>query len=126
MTDPKSIKLNYTIKELSNIFQLSPKSTIRHLKHFNIPIITKERFKSHIPTNIIQSNNPELYLSIELTLTGKVQKPFYTIRDLCPMFYKTHSGMYRWLKRHNLPVRLCGNKTILLASVLLTLQSAPN
>jgi hypothetical protein len=122
-----NLKEQYTVKELAALFQLSHKATIRHLRHFNIPLQTKERFKSHVATLIIKDNNPELFHSMELAVAGKVKKPFFTIKDLCPMFYKTHSGMYRWIKRYQIPTRVCGNKTVLLASVLLQLEkhSAP-
>jgi len=122
-----NLKDQYTVKELAAIFKMSHKATIRHLRHFNVPLQTKERFKSHIPTLIIRDNNPELFHSIELAVAGKVKKPFFTIKDLMPLFYKTQSGMYRWIKRHQIPTRVCGNKIVLLASVLLQLekQSAP-
>lgn len=120
---PKKIIDQFTIKELSHIFQISNKSTIRHLRHFNVPIETRQRFKSYIPADFIKSNNIDLYQSIELTLLSKVDKPFFTIKDLANIFNKTHSGMYRWIKRNKIPVYLCGNKTVLLASVLLKLPT---
>lgn len=108
----------YTIRELSSIFKISRKATIRHLRHFNIPFQTKERYTSHIQTSHIKEFNLDLFNSIQLTLEHKVKKPFFIIKDLKSMLNKTHSGAYRWVIRNHIPTSMCGNKTVILASTL--------
>lgn len=106
----------YTISELSEIFQVSKKRTIRYLKHFNIisiPVESGKKYKIH-QYDIL--SNIDLYNSIQLTIFKKVKKPLYSIRDLCPMFGKTHSSMYRWIIRHKIPNAICGNKIVIFAS----------
>ena len=113
------MKEHYTIKELSTIFHLSPKSTIKYLKNLNIPIITKERFKTIINIETIKTNNINLYNSIILTLNNKITKPFYSIRDISFLLNKSYSNTYRYLLKNKTPTTMCGNKLIVIASTLL-------
>ena len=118
-----TVKSRYSILELSYIFKLSKKRTIRYLRYFNVPIQTKERVKLYVEMRLIKDNNIDLYQSIILTLTKAVKKPFFSIQDLCPILYKTHSGTYMWIKRNKIRNCICGNRIVVLASYLST--SAP-
>lgn len=110
---------SYTIKELSSIFKMSKKATTRHLRAFGIPVPTKERCKFIIKSEDIKLNNIALYFSITLTLSNHIEKPFFKIKDLIKLLNKSHSGTYRWLIRHEIPMYVIGNKFIILASTLL-------
>ena len=113
------MKSSYSIRELASIFRCSPTATIKHLRALNIPIITKERFKSIIQSNTIKTYNIDLYNSIELTILGKCSKPVFYIRDISYRLNNTHSGTYRYLIRMNAPFVRCGNKLVILASTAL-------
>ena len=117
------MKEHYTIKELSIIFKLSNKSTIKYLKNLNIPIITKERFKTIITLQTIKDNNINLYNSIILTLNNRITKPFYSIRDLSKLLNKSYSNTYRYILKNKTPTTLCGNKLIVIASTLLLINN---
>lgn len=112
---------NFTIKQLSNIFKTSPKCVIRYLKAFNVPVKPVRRKRTIITSANILNNNPSLHTSIHLAILNKIEKPFFTIKDLAKKFGKSHSGMYVWLKRNEIPMLKCGNKLVLLAYDLLNI-----
>jgi hypothetical protein len=113
---------SFTIAELSIIFGMSRRATIRFLK-YTIGLKTKERYKTNITYDFIKNANEELFHSIQCCQKGYCSKPFWTIQDLCSKLFLSHSGVFCWIKRNNINISRVGNKYVLFSSNLLPYQS---
>ena len=104
---------HFTTKDLANIFNVSHDTICKYIVLFNLPIKTIKGKKYIITLDIIKHND-KLYNSLMLVLNGKMNKVFYTRKDIQKKLNKCKTRTTQIMKK-DLQYTVLGNKFIIWA-----------